>query len=162
MTSVCTRIHKYTVNTSFKTKRRRRRRRTRRTATTSTKTSYPEDSNQGDPVKRPRSPGSESRASKSIRVATASSWGAWMMRTTEPQQHSTQPSCPARFRCSPRIQEASTALDRNHSKTVRERSRRFWSGAAQWPHNNMKACPHGGMASYISSRPVDQICNVIR
>lgn len=56
------------------------------------------------------SPGSNSLSSNWALDVTASSLGAWMMSTTEPQQHSTQPSFPRRFKCSFKIQDASRAL----------------------------------------------------
>ena len=62
------------------------------------------------------SPGSDSFSSNSSLDVTASALGAWMISTTEPQQHNTQPSFPRMFKCSFKIQEASTAL--HHTKTA--------------------------------------------
>lgn len=60
------------------------------------------------------SPGSRSLSSNSS-LDVASAFGAWMMSTTEPQQHKTQLSFPRIFKCSFKIHDARTALQ--HTKT---------------------------------------------
>lgn len=59
-------------------------------------------------------PGSSSLSSNSALDVTASALGAWMTSKTEPEQHSTQPSLPSKFKCSFKIQDASRALRVNN------------------------------------------------
>lgn len=70
------------------------------------------------------SPGSNSLSSNWALDVTASALGAWMMSTTEPQQHSTQPSFPRRFKCSFKIQDASRALHypKSNKQTAKQHS----------------------------------------
>lgn len=71
-------------------------------------------------------PGSSSLCSNSILDITAWALGAWMMSTTEPEQHNTQPSFPSRFKCSFKIQEASRALHVNKEEFyITERPRQI-------------------------------------
>ena len=62
-------------------------------------------------LKTKKTPGSESLSSNSSLDVTVTALGAWIITTTtEPQQHSTQPSFPRIFKWSFKTKEASTAL----------------------------------------------------